>query len=86
MDIKSFNPGNDVQHFITNLNQADIINVKPGLTKYPEMEDEFMKIAKRLLDWGIFQKMVDSQQEISNFDTSSYIVNMAKKSVTSLEL
>ena len=26
------------------------------------MEDEFMKIAKRLLDWGIFQK------EISNFE------------------
>ena len=59
-DIKNFNPGNDIHHFITDLNQADIINVKPDIAKYPEMEDEFMKIAERLLDQGIFQQMVDS--------------------------
>ena len=64
-DIKSFNPGNDVHHFITDRKQA-YINIKAKLTKYPEMYDEFMKIANRLLDQGSFQQMVDSQQEISN--------------------
>ena len=54
-DIKNFNPGNDIHHFITDLKQAYIISVKPDLTKYPEMKDEFTKIAKRLLDRGIFQ-------------------------------
>ena len=55
-DIKSFNLGNDVHHFVPDLNQAYIINVKPDLAKYPEMEDEFMKIAKRLLDRAFFSK------------------------------
>ena len=73
-DIKSFNPDNDVYHFITDLTQTYIINVKPGLAKFPEMEDEFMKIAK-LLDRGIFQQMVDSQQDISNFEQlKSYLI------------
>ena len=73
--IKNFNPGNDIHHFFTDLNQAYIINVKPDLAKYPEMEDEFIKIAKRLLDWGIFQQMVDSHQEISNFEKlKSYLI------------
>ena len=44
-DIKSFNPGNDVHRFITDLNQAYTINVKPDVTKYPEMEEKFMKIS-----------------------------------------
>ena len=74
-DIKSFNPSNDLHHFITDLNKAYIINVKPDFAKYHEMEDEFMKIAKRLLDRGIFQQTVDSQQEISKFEQlKSYLI------------
>ena len=74
-DIKSLNPGNDVHRFITDLNQAYTINVKPDLAKYPDMEDEFMKIAKRLLDRGIFQQMEDSQQIISGFEQlKSYLM------------
>ena len=38
-DIKCFNPGNDIHHFITDRNQAYIINIKPDLAKYLEMED-----------------------------------------------
>ena len=49
-DIRNFNPGNNVHRFISDLNQAYTINVKPELNNYPEMEVEFLKIAKRLLD------------------------------------
>ena len=73
--IKNFNTGNDIDHFITDLNQGYIINIKPNLAKYPGMEDEFMKIAKKLQDWDIFLQMVDSQQEISNFEQlKSYLI------------
>ena len=34
-DIKNFNPGNDIHHFITNLKQAYIINFESDLAKYP---------------------------------------------------
>ena len=53
-DIRSFISGNNVHRFISDLNQAYTINVKPELTNYPEMEEEFLKIAKQLLDQGIF--------------------------------
>ena len=49
-DIRSFNLGNNVHCFISDLNQAYTINVKPELTNYPEMEEEFLKIAKWPLD------------------------------------
>ena len=48
-DIKSFNPVNVVHRFITDLNQAYSINVKPDLAKYPEMEEKFLKIAKTVV-------------------------------------
>jgi len=67
-DIKGFNPGNDIHRFITDLNQAYTINVKPELADYPEMEGEFLKIAKRLLDRGIFQQMLDSQHDTDTFE------------------
>ena len=53
-DIRIFNPGNNVHLFISDLNQAYTINVKPELTNYPEIENEFLKIAKRLIDRVIF--------------------------------
>ena len=61
-DIRTFNPGNNVHRFISDLNQAYTINVKP------EMEEEFLKIAKRLLDRGIFQQMEDTHQDTSTFE------------------
>ena len=56
-DIKSFNPGNDVHHFITNLNQAYTINIKPYLAKCAKIKEEI-----------IFPQMVDSQQDIFGFE------------------
>ena len=53
-DIKSFNPSNNIHHFISNLNQAYMI--MPELTNHPDMEKEFMKITKQLLNWVIFQQ------------------------------
>ena len=67
-DIKSFNPDNDVHHFITDLNQAYTINLKPDIARYPEMEEQFMKIAKRLLNQGITRHYkVDYQLDIFGF-------------------
>ena len=63
--IRSFNPGNNVHRFITDLKQAYTINVKPELTNYPEMEEEFQKIPKRLLDECIFQLMEDTSRHIN---------------------
>ena len=74
-DIRSFNPGNNIHRFISDLNQAYTINVKPELTNYPEMEEEFLKIAKRLLGWGIFQQMEDTHQDMSTFERlKSYLI------------
>ena len=66
-NIRTFNPGNNVHRFISDINQAYTINVKPELTNYPEMEEEFRKITKRLLDQGIFQQMEDTYQDMSTF-------------------
>ena len=63
-DIRTFNPGNNIHRFISDLNQAYTIKVKPELTNYPEMEEEFLKIAKRLLNRGIFQQMEDTSRHV----------------------
>ena len=74
-DIRTFNPGNNVHRFISDLNQAYTINVKPELTNYPEMEEEFLKIAKRLFDRGVFQQMEDTHQDASTFERlKSYLI------------
>ena len=74
-DIRSFNPGNNVHRFISDLNQAYTINVKPELTNYPEMEEEFLKIAKWPLDRGIFQEIEDTHQDTSTFKwLKSYLI------------
>ena len=62
---KSFNPGNDVNQFITVLNKVYTIYVIPELATYPRLEAEFVKAAKDLLDHSIFQQMVDSKQVLS---------------------
>ena len=59
--IRTFEPGSDVNRFITDLNKAYTIHVKPELREYPEMEKEFVKLAKQLLNQGIFQQMEDSR-------------------------
>lgn len=41
-DIRKFEPGNDVNCFITNLNKTHTIQVKPELANYPRMKDEFV--------------------------------------------
>ena len=74
-DIRSFNLGHNVHRFISDLNQAYTINVKPKLTNYPEMEEDFLKITKRLLDRGIFQHMEDTHQDTSTFERlKSYLI------------
>lgn len=65
---KSFQPGNDVNQFITALSKAYAIHVAPELDNYPSLEGEFVKSAKDLLDQGIFQQMVDSKADTSTFN------------------
>ena len=65
---KNFNPGNDVNQFITSINKAYTIHVMPELANYPSLETEFVKAAKDLLDHGIFQQMADSGQDTSTFE------------------
>ena len=73
--LRSFNPDNNVHRFISDLNQAYTINVKPELTNYSEMEEEFLKIAKRLLELGVFQQMKDTHQDTSTFERlKSYLI------------
>lgn len=45
-NINAFNPGSNVNCFITDLNQAYMIHIKPEFATYPRMEEEFIKIAK----------------------------------------
>ena len=66
--IWTFEPGSDVNRFITDLNKAHTIHVKPELREYPAMEKEFVKLAKQLLNEGIFQLMEDSRQPTSLFE------------------
>ncbi len=56
MRQKTLNPGNDVNQFITVLNNAYTIYVIPELATYPSLETGFAKAAKDLVDHGIFRR------------------------------
>lgn len=56
-DVKHSCLGNVINQFITNLNKAYTIHVKTKLVYYLRMETEVIKIAKQMLDAGIFQQM-----------------------------
>ena len=74
--IRTFEPGSDVNRFITDLNKAYTIHVKPELREYPAMEKEFVKLAKQLLNEGIFQQMEDSRQPTSTFEElKAYLIS-----------
>lgn len=61
-DIRKFKRGNNVNHFIVDLNKAYTIQVKPELANYPLIGDKLVKIAKQLINEGIFQQMNNLQQ------------------------
>lgn len=44
-----------------------MIFIKPQLATQLRMKEEFIKIAKQLLNEGIFQQMLDSQHDTSSF-------------------
>lgn len=54
-NIKTFNSGNDVNRFITDLNKAYTIHDKPELVSHPRIEEGFIKKCQQLLSEGIFQ-------------------------------
>ena len=66
--IHSFQPGADVNKFIIDLNKAYAIHVRPEREAYPKLEEEFLKVAKQLLNEGIFQQMEDSSHDTFTFE------------------
>ena len=60
----NFNPGNDVNQFVTGLNETYLIHVTPDITRYPSLENEFVKAAKELHNYSIIEKMTISKQDI----------------------
>lgn len=84
--IRAFEPGNDVNRFITDLSKAYTIHVKPELSEYPEMEKEFVKLAKQLLNEGIFQQMEDSKQSTATFEElKTYLVSTHGNQMTNFQ-
>ena len=84
--IRTFEPGSDVNRFITDLNKAYTIHVKPELREYPAMEKEFVKLAKQLLNEGIFQQMEDSRQPTSTFDElKAYLISTHGSQMTNFQ-
>ena len=66
--IRSFQLGADVNKFITDLNKASAIHVRPERKAYPKLVEEFLKVAKQLLNEGIFQQIEDSSHDTSTFE------------------
>ena len=84
--IRTFEPGSDVNRFITDLNKAYTIHVKPELREYPAMEKEFVKLAKQLLNEGIFQQMEDSRQPTSTFEElKAYLISTHGSQMTNFQ-
>ena len=80
--IRTFEPG----RFITDLNKAYTIHVKPELREYPAMEKEFVKLAKQLLNEGIFQQMEDSRQPTSTFEElKAYLISTHGSQMTNFQ-
>ena len=63
IDIKKFEPGNDVNRYMTNLNKRSATRVRPDLTNHPRIKGQFVKAAKQQLDIGIFQPIEDSLKD-----------------------
>ena len=84
--IRTFELGSDVNRFITDLNKAYTIHVKPELREYPAMEKEFIKLAKQLLNEGIFQQMEDSRQPTSTFEElKAYLISTHRSQMTNFQ-
>ena len=74
-DILTFEPGTDVNRFITNINKIYMIHVKPDLTDYPGLEGEFLRLAQQRIDPGVVQQMLDSRQKVESFsDLKTYLM------------
>ena len=67
-DVPTFEPGTDVNRFITNINKIYAIHVRPDISNYPGLEGEFVRLAQQKLDPAIIQQMQDSKQNIATFD------------------
>lgn len=85
-DIKKFNPGNDVNRFITDVNKTYMIHVKPEIGTHPSIEKEFVRICKQLLNEGIFQQMTDSQHDTSTFEQlKAYLITTHGSQMTNFQ-